>query len=116
MLPENAFTTTRSKESDVYSYGIVLLELITRKTALDPTFSGETDIARWVRSSPDIDEIVDPGLAGEMLDSGVREQVVEVVQVALRCTENDPRKRPTMRGVVKQLLDVFPQRIPSLKS
>lgn len=104
----------------MYSYGIVLLELITRKKALDSKFSGETDIVGWARSawSPNgsrIHEIVDPGLAGEMADSVVRDQVVGFVQVALKCTEKDPRKRPTMREVVRQLLHVFPQRTPSLK-
>ena len=118
--PENAYTTTRSKESDVYSYGVVLLELITRKMAVDPAFSDETDIVNWVRSlwsnGADINEIVDSGLEGELLDSTLKEQVVGVLLVALRCIEKDPGKRPTMRDVVKQLLVACPRRTQSSKS
>lgn len=108
-MTENAFTTTKSKESDVYSYGVVLLELITRKKALDPSFFEEVDIVGWVRSvrnnTEEIERIVDPNLMDECLDSSVMEQVFDVLIVALRCTEKEPSKRPTMRDVVKQLVD-----------
>nr|AAG52994.1 receptor-like protein kinase INRPK1c [Ipomoea nil] len=107
MAPENAFTTVKSRESDVYSYGVVLLELITRKKALDPSFNGETDIVGWVRSvwtqTGEIQKIVDPSLLDELIDSSVMEQVTEALSLALRCAEKEVDKRPTMRDVVKQL-------------
>ena len=118
-MTENAFTTTRSMESDVYSYGVVLLELITRKQAVDPSFMEETDIVGWFRSlwskGAEINEIVDSSLERELFDSTIRDQVVEVLLVGLRCTEKDPNKRPSMRDVVKQLLDSCPSRTHSLK-
>lgn len=108
-LTENAFSTIKSKESDVYSYGVVLLELITRKKVLDPLFMEGTDIVGWVRSvwnnTEDINRIADSSLADEFFDSNIMDQVIDVFLVALRCTEKDPRKRPTMRDVVKQLLN-----------
>lgn len=98
----------------MYSYGVVLLELITRKMAVDPTFTGETDMVGWVRSlwskGADIKQIVDSSLEAELLDSTITEQVADVLQVALRCTEKDSSKRPTMRDVVKQILDACPRR------
>ncbi|CAB4273850.1 unnamed protein product [Prunus armeniaca] len=113
IAPENAFRPAKSVESDVYSYGVVLLELITRKRALDPSFVGQTDIVGWVRSvwsnTEEIDQIVDSSLKEEFLDSSIMDQVVDVLMVAFRCTDKDPRKRPTMRDVVKQLLDANPQ-------
>jgi serine/threonine protein kinase len=108
-LTENAFTTTKSKESDVYSYGVVLLELITKKKALDPSFMEDMDIVGWVRSvwsnAGEIERIVDLSLMDEFLHSDIMEQVIDVLLVALRCTEKEPSKRPTMRDVVRQLLD-----------
>ncbi|KAK3018312.1 hypothetical protein RJ639_002930 [Escallonia herrerae] len=108
-LTENAFTTTPSKESDVYSYGVVLLELITRKTALDPSFSEEADIVGWAWSlwskSEEIEMIVDPNLLDEFIDSSIMEQVTDVLLVALRCTEKEASRRPSMREVIRRLED-----------
>ncbi|KAJ0537265.1 putative protein kinase RLK-Pelle-LRR-XI-1 family [Helianthus annuus] len=107
IAPENAFTSTKSKESDVYSYGVVLLELITRKKAVDPSFADGVDIVKWVRSvwneKRDIEEVVDAA-AG---DYGVREQVTQMLELALRCTHSEPSRRPSMRDVVKELEDVY---------
>jgi len=106
-MTENAYTTTKGKEADVYSYGVVLLELISRKKALDPSFVEGTDIVNWARSAWEeagvVDEIVDSELAGEISNSEVTKQVTKVLLVALRCTLKDPRSRPTMRDVIKNL-------------
>lgn len=111
VLTENAFTNTKSMESDVYSYGVVLLELITRKKAVDDSFADGLDIVRWVRSvwseKVELEVVVDSGLYDDLYDSFVREQVTEVLQLALRCTETEPNRRPSMREVVKQLEDVY---------
>lgn len=92
----------------MYSYGVVLLELVTRKRALDASFTEATDIVGWVRSAwsstQDVEYIVDSQLMEEFLDSGIREQVTDMVTVALRCTEKEPSRRPTMRDVVKLLV------------
>ncbi|KAL6134901.1 hypothetical protein ACLB2K_067129 [Fragaria x ananassa] len=110
IAPENAFRTANSVESDVYSYGVVLLELITRKKALDPSFMEPTDIVGWVRSvwrdTERIDRIVDSSLVEELLDSNIRNQIVDVLLLALSCSHDDPKKRPTMRDVIKILLEI----------
>ncbi|KAK1362728.1 Protein kinase domain-containing protein [Heracleum sosnowskyi] len=112
IAPENAFTTTKSKESDVYSYGVVLLELLTRKKALDPSFPEGQDIVSWVASrwsnTEEIIGIIDPSLLNEVINSGIKEQVTGVLLVALRCTEKEASKRLSMREVVKQLEDLAP--------
>lgn len=101
---------TKTRESDVYSYGVLLLELITRKRALDPSFADDTDLVGWVRSlwnrTGDIRSLADSGLAdGFFFDTAIMEQVTGVLSTALRCLEPDPGKRPNMREVVNQLLD-----------
>jgi hypothetical protein len=108
-VTENAYTTVMGKESDVYSYGVVLLELISRKKAIDPSFMEGMDIVSWVRSLWEetgvVDEIVDSELANEIsrYNSNVMKEVTKVLLVAFKCTERDPRRRPTMRDVIKNL-------------
>ncbi|KAL8043567.1 hypothetical protein ABFS82_09G130400 [Erythranthe guttata] len=118
MAPENAFSTRSSKACDVYAYGVVLLELITRKKALDPSFGGEVDIVGWAKSTwnkneDKIEKIVDLELVDEFVDSRVKEQVREVLLIALSCTEKEAIRRPSMRYVVKQLLLLNDFRSPS---
>ncbi|CAI8592290.1 unnamed protein product [Vicia faba] len=112
IAPENAYTTVSSRECDVYSYGVVLLELITRKKVVDPSFTG-TDLVGWVRllwsETGEINQIIDSSLANECLDTNIMENVTEVLMVALRCAEKDPHMRPKMTDVTKQLSDSNPQ-------
>ncbi|KAG2268607.1 hypothetical protein Bca52824_063162 [Brassica carinata] len=115
IAPENAYKTVRCKESDVYSYGVVLLELITGKRAVDRSFPEETDIVSWVKSvlssyedddDYTVSQIVDPKLVDELLDTKLREQAILVTDLALVCTDKRPENRPSMRDVMKELTDV----------
>ncbi|XP_058751867.1 receptor-like protein kinase [Vicia villosa] len=114
IAPENAYTTVSNRECDVYSYGVVLLELITRKKVVDPSFTEGTDLVGWVRllwsETGEINQIVDSSLANECLDTNMMENVAKVLMMALRCAENDPHNRPKMTDVTKQLSDSNPQK------
>ncbi|KAJ0985042.1 hypothetical protein J5N97_003398 [Dioscorea zingiberensis] len=109
MSPETAFTTRRSKESDVYSYGVVLLELITRKKALDPIFPDNINIVSWVLStlngSDDVGIIVDPDIRHEIIGNAELE-MKQTLKLALQCTAREASLRPSMRSVVSQLMDL----------
>ena len=90
-----------------------MLQLITRKKAVDPSLMQECEIGLWVRSmwmeTGDIFKIIDSSLIEEVLDtnSNVHNQVKKVLSIALSCTEEDPHMRPTMEQVTKELENDF---------
>ncbi|XP_028788166.1 receptor-like protein kinase [Neltuma alba] len=113
ITPESTYTTANTREFDVYSYGIILLQLITRKKEVDPSFMNGTEIGIWVRTqwreTGAVSTIVDSSLAEEVLKSDALGRVTIVLLLALSCTEKNPHKRPTMRDVIKQLEDANPR-------
>ncbi|CAL5012764.1 unnamed protein product [Urochloa decumbens] len=112
MAPELAFSTKSSMESDVYSYGVVLLELLTRKMAVDPSFPDNTDIVGWVSAALNgtdkIEAVCDPDLMEEVYGTVEMEEVRKVLSVALRCASREASQRPSMAAVVKELTDARP--------
>ncbi|XP_078150700.1 receptor-like protein kinase [Carex rostrata] len=114
MAPEAAFLIKRSTELDVYSYGVVLLELLTRKKALEPSSpSDSTDLVGWVHAnlenlngSDQLGAICDPDLLDEVIGSAKMEEVHKLLLLAIRCTAREASERPIMREVVKQLRDI----------
>uniref|UniRef100_A0A453QYL0 non-specific serine/threonine protein kinase n=1 Tax=Aegilops tauschii subsp. strangulata TaxID=200361 RepID=A0A453QYL0_AEGTS len=117
MAPELAFSTRNSIKTDVYSYGVVLLELITGKTAVDPSFPENMDIVGWVphalNGAEQIGPVCDPALLDEVYSTVEMEEVRKVLRLALRCTANEPSQRPSMVDVVKELTDARFAGIPS---
>ncbi|XP_054782024.1 receptor-like protein kinase [Prosopis cineraria] len=106
MAPEIACLIVPGCEIDAYSYGVVLLELITRKKVLDSSFMEvETTLVGWFKSiwrrTTELEEIVDSSLARELSDLNVKVQVIKVLLVVLICTEAAPGKRLKMRDVVE---------------
>ncbi|KAG8087507.1 hypothetical protein GUJ93_ZPchr0010g8231 [Zizania palustris] len=112
MAPELAFSTRSSTQSDVYSYGIVLLELLTRKMAVDPSFPDNMDIVSWVTSTlngtDQIEVVCDPALMEEVYGTVEMEGVSKVLSLALRCAAKEAGQRPAMADVVKELTDARP--------
>jgi serine/threonine protein kinase len=111
-LAELAFSTKSSMESDVYSYGVVLLELLTRRAAVDPSFPDGTDIVSWASSALNgtdkIEAVCDPALMEEVFGTVEMEEVSKVLSVALRCAAREASQRPSMTAVVKELTDARP--------
>lgn len=100
IAPEYAYTLRVNEKSDIYSFGVVLLELITGRPPIDPEF-GEKDLVKWVCTTLDqkgLDNIIDPNL-----DSSYKDQICRVLEISLLCTNALPLNRPSMRKVVKLL-------------
>ncbi|XP_076906325.1 nodulation receptor kinase-like [Bidens hawaiensis] len=105
--PEYYSTQHFSAMSDVFSYGVVLLEIITGREPLNiHRPRNEWSLVEWakpyIRSSR-IEEIVDPNIKG-----GYHiEALWRVVEVALACTEPISTYRPSMIDIVRELEDAL---------
>ncbi|KAH6758197.1 hypothetical protein C2S51_018432 [Perilla frutescens var. frutescens] len=100
--PEYGSTERVTAAGNVYSFGVVLLELVTGK----PAVSGGMELAKWALSSS---MLLNKG--GEILDSSisetsvsVRNQMVAVLGVALACINTSPEMRPNTITVLQMLL------------
>lgn len=110
VAPEYAMTCRVSDKADVYSYGVVLLELISDKKTLDPSFSSYGNgfnIVAWACM------LLRQGRAKEFFtaglwDVGPHDDLVEVLHLAVVCTVDSLSTRPTMKQVVRRLKQLQP--------
>lgn len=111
-MTEYGYTLKVSEKTDIYSFGVVLLELVTGKMPLDPSFGESIDIVEWfrrkIRKNGPLDEALDPSIAGEC--KHVQEEMLLVLQIALLCTAKLPRDRPSMRDIITMLGEAKPRR------
>ncbi|KAL5774235.1 hypothetical protein ACOSP7_011792 [Xanthoceras sorbifolium] len=109
MAPEYGREGKVSRKGDVYSYGILLMEIFTRKKPTDEIFVGEMSLKRWVSESlhNSITEAVDSNLLSrEDEHFAEKEQLLSIFSLAMECTRDLPEKRINMREVVNGLLKI----------
>ena len=95
-----------STKGDIYSYGIILLEIITRKKPTDEMFVGELAMRQWIASLLDRMEVVDDGLLriedGRDV-TGMQTILLSILELGLRCSEESPDERPDIKDVVTKV-------------
>lgn len=115
MAPEWATNLPITAKVDVYSYGVVVLEIVKGIPLSNWVIEGreehdESDLTRFVRvvkrkiqcgETSWIEEVVDPRLNGQFS----RSQATTIVELGMSCVEEDRNKRPTMDSVVQALLE-----------
>jgi serine/threonine protein kinase len=92
-----------SEKSDVYAFGVFLLELVSGREASEPSPSSSTQtLVDWMQNLTDYADIpmmIDERLGGTYTAEGVE----ELITLTLRCVDVSSEKRPTMSFVVTEL-------------
>ncbi|CAN6300514.1 unnamed protein product [Urochloa humidicola] len=113
MAPEWISSLQITAKVDVYSYGVVLLELVLGRQVLDLAVDADEEVHTVLRElvgrlahmleskqSSSINEVVDCRLSGHFHDMQVR----TLIRLAISCLDEERSKRPTMESVVQMLL------------
>ncbi|OIW09963.1 hypothetical protein TanjilG_18270 [Lupinus angustifolius] len=103
LAPEYAQSGQITEKADVYSFGIVLLELVTGRKAMDINRPrGQQCLSEWARpllEEHDILDLLDPNLRNFYID----DEVHRMLQCCSLCIKRDPHLRPRMSQVLRML-------------
>ncbi|KAJ6836252.1 putative LRR receptor-like serine/threonine-protein kinase [Iris pallida] len=117
MAPEYGLTGGVTIKGDIYSFGILVLELITGKKPVDTMFSGELNLRHWVCNAypTAMMEIVDDNILRieftNMQQHSDRANILHrclssIIEVGLHCSRDLPNERILMRDVVPMLQEI----------
>ncbi|KAK1397207.1 Receptor-like kinase lip2 [Heracleum sosnowskyi] len=111
VAPEYANTGLLNEKSDIYSFGVLLLEAITGRDPVDYSRpANEVNLVEWLKmmvGDRRAEEVLDPNLENKPPTRALKCALL----VALRCVDPDSQKRPKMSQVVRMLeADDFPHR------
>ncbi|KAI4367861.1 hypothetical protein MLD38_016484 [Melastoma candidum] len=105
LAPEYASTGNLTTKSDVYSYGVVLLELLTGRVPVDSKRPpGEHVLVSWalprLTNRDKVVEMVDPTLKGNY----PKKELIQVAAIAAVCVQPEADYRPLMVDIVQSLI------------
>ncbi|KAK2632270.1 hypothetical protein EUGRSUZ_L01784 [Eucalyptus grandis] len=115
IAPENAeygMGTRASSQGDVFSFGVLLLEIVTGVRPTDVPFHECSSLHEWVKSHypHNLDPIVQKALSrcsspsmSEHLRKACCEVIVELIELGLMCTQYSPSTRPSMMDMANEM-------------
>jgi serine/threonine protein kinase len=92
-----------NEKTDVYSFGVIVLEVLTGRQPLDPTLPGGIHLVQWVKN-----HLSSKGNPLEILDSKLRErteltamhEILQTLAVSILCVSTKAYERPTMKDAI----------------
>ncbi|CAD6263394.1 unnamed protein product [Miscanthus lutarioriparius] len=104
IAPEQNCTKKPTHLMGVYSFGVILLELVIGKPAEQPVSDDDSvDIVKWVRRRANVtdgvSQILEPSIASAAAQKGMQ----GTLELSLRCTSVMPGQRPAMDEVARSL-------------
>ncbi|CAL5359921.1 hypothetical protein CsSME_00050254 [Camellia sinensis var. sinensis] len=92
MAPEYITTGRFTEKSDVYAFGVIILQILSGKSKL-------TNLIRLAAESCRLEDLIDPNLRGNFFDS----EATKLTKISLACTHELPEQRPAMEEVIEEL-------------
>ncbi|WVZ79603.1 hypothetical protein U9M48_027166, partial [Paspalum notatum var. saurae] len=122
IAPEYGFGSKLSTEGDVYSYGVIILEMLTGRSPTDEMFTNGLNLHKFVENAfpQKIGEILDPCIVpsfedGNMVENldnesnataGMESCIMHLVNLGLSCSMETPKDQPTMQDVYAEVITI----------
>ncbi|CAL5327561.1 unnamed protein product [Camellia sinensis] len=111
IAPEYGFGSNTTTKGDVYSFGILVLEMVTRKRPIDDIFVGGLNLHKWVKSHYHgrMEKVIDSSLVRTMRDQSPEVKkmwevaIGELIELGILCTQESHSTRPTMLDAADDL-------------
>ncbi|KAB5526522.1 hypothetical protein DKX38_020369 [Salix brachista] len=104
--PEYAQQSRTSNKTDIWSFGVLILEMLTGKfpeNYLTPCYSSDADLAAWVNNmvkEKRTSEVFDKDIAGTKNSKG---EMIKLLKIGLSCCEEDVERRLDIKEVVEKI-------------
>ncbi|KAK2446322.1 receptor protein kinase [Trifolium repens] len=116
LAPEYAYSPRATTKCDVYSFGVILMELLTGRKPIESEFGENRNIVFWVSNKVEGKEGARPSeVFDPKLSCSFKDDMVKVLRIAIRCSYKAPASRPTMKEVVQLLIEAEPKSSDSCK-
>lgn len=115
--PELSKLKNATVKTDIYSLGVIMLELLTGKSPSEGT-DGQ-DLPQWVASIVKeewTNEVFDLELMRDASNTNVGDELLNTLKLALHCVDPSPSGRPEAQQVLQKLEEIKPDMAPSASS
>lgn len=96
-------------KSDIYCFGIIILEIVTGKFPSQYLLNGKggTDVVHWVHTAiaeQRESELIDPEIGNSSSDSV--SDMKALLRIGAECTETNPEKRPSLNEIISRVEEI----------